>query len=236
MPELSAIIAAAGEGSRFGRRTPKQLLEVAGRPMVEWSVERLLTVACEVVIAVPAALLGAFETRFADRPEVRCVAGGATRLQSVRRAFECTSGEASDLVAIHDAARPALAAEDLARVVETAAVCGAAVLGRPVSDTIKRVSGGRIESTVDRSQLFQAETPQVFTRRLLSRALSLADEASAGETIEATDESSLVEAFGDVEVAAVIAERPNPKLTFAGDLVLIEALLADGNRRLRSRA
>ena len=220
MAGLRAIVAAAGEGRRFGPGAPKQLVEVAGRPLVEWSVDRMSTLAEEVVVAVPASLLAAFEACFTDWPRVRCVVGGATRGQSVLRALESTVGEDDDLVAIHDAARPALAAEDFARVVEAAAAHGAAILGRPVSDTLKRVDDGWIESTVDRAFLFRAETPQVFRRDLLRRAF----ERAGGS--EATDESALVEALGTAKVAAVVASHPNPKLTVPGDLPLLEALLS----------
>lgn len=221
MPELRAIVAAAGEGLRFGAPVPKQLVELAGRPVIDWSVERLLAAASEVVVAVPADLLDELEEHFADRPRVRCVSGAATRWGSVRRALEALPGEASDLIAIHDGARPALAAGDLERVVAAAAERGAAVLGRPASDTVKRVRDGLIEATVDRSELFRAETPQVFRRDVLARAAELADR----EGLEPTDEASLVEALGDVEIVAVAAERPNPKLTEPGDRVLLEALL-----------
>jgi 2-C-methyl-D-erythritol 4-phosphate cytidylyltransferase len=224
VPGLRAIVAAAGEGSRYGPGVPKQLVEIAGRPMVEWSVECLSMLADEVVVAVPAKLLEAFEARFAGRPRVRCLAGGSTRSESVRRALAATGGDDDDLVAVHDAARPALAAEDYARVVEAARRHGAAVLGRPLSDTLKRSDGEWIESTVDRASLFRAETPQVFRCGILRDAFARFPDSGA------TDESALVEALGSVRIAAVVASRPNPKLTVPGDLPILEALLA-GSRQ-----
>ena len=103
---------------------------------------------------------------------------------------------------------------------------GAAVLGRPVSDTLKRVRDGLIESTVDRRELFRAETPQVFRRDLLERAFESAETSGLPE---ATDESSLVERLGESAVAMVVAEWPNPKLTVAGDLPLLASLLAESS-------
>jgi 2-C-methyl-D-erythritol 4-phosphate cytidylyltransferase len=223
------IVAAAGEGRRFGAGTPKQLVEIAGRPMIEWSLDRLSTLAGpielrEIVVAVPNRLLATFEERLSGRPRLRCVAGGASRGESVRRALDELDGEDDDdLVAVHDAARPALAAEDYERVVEAAAAHGAAVLGRPLTDTVKRLAGDRIEATLDRASLFRAETPQVFRRGLLRAAFA------QGEASGVTDESALVEALleglGSSRVVAVTATRPNPKLTDSADLPFIEALL-----------
>jgi len=136
-------------------------------------------------------------------------------------AFDHLSGEETDLVAVHDAARPAVSAHDLEAVVEAAAISGAAILGRRVSDTIKRLSGGTVIETVDRSDLFRAETPQVFERRLLSRVQDLAIRRG----LQPTDESSLVELLGEPPVTAVEALHPNPKITRPGDLRRVEALL-----------
>ena len=228
MPPLRAIVAAAGAGQRFasgepGRpEGPKQLVSVAGRPALEWSVECLATVASEVVVATPVGQLEVFAERLTGRPGVRCVEGGSTRWRSVRQAFDSLACDADDLVAIHDAARPALSRADLTRVVAAGEEHGAAVLGRSLSDTLKRVSSGRIEATVDRRGLFRAETPQVFRWDLLSRAFALADEADGTPT----DESSLVERLDGVSIHAVEALDPNPKLTVPGDLPLLEALLA----------
>lgn len=201
---------------------PKQLVELAGRPILDWSVERLAAVCAHVVVAVPATRLEALSSHFAGWAGVDVVAGGATRWQSVRRAFAVTSGEPGELVAVHDGARPALAREDLEAVVRAAAASSAAVLGRPAADTIKRVERGRVVETLDRAALFRAETPQVFSRRVLERALALAE----AEGLEPTDESTLVERLGDVAITAVAARHPNPKVTDAGDLERLAPLLA----------
>lgn len=221
MRRVQAVLAAGGEGRRFGGETPKQLLEVGGRPVIEWSVDLLRRTAEEVVVALPEAFVDAAERRFESWGDVRCVRGGGTRWQSVCRALEVLESNAGDLVAIHDGARPALAQRDLESVLAAAQESGAAVLGRPVSDTLKRVEDGVIVETVDRTGLFRAETPQVFEADLLSRISLLAAERS----LDPTDESSLVELLDGVVITAVTASQPNPKLTHRGDLAQVEALL-----------
>ena len=152
--------------------------------------------------------------------EISAVEGGRRRQDSVRAALSAAEVAPSDWVAVHDGARPCLAAADLASVLRQAAGSGGAgaVLGRPVSDTLKRVKIGRLDETVDRSGLFRAETPQVFRAGDLREALDRAER----EDLEVSDESSL---FAPGSVAAVAASRPNPKLTGASDLPAIEALL-----------
>ena len=112
--------------------------------------------------------------------------------------------------------------EDLRRVVQAATDADGAVLGRMVSDTLKEVVGGVVVRTLRRSRLFRAETPQVFRRSLLARALDLSRE----DGFEGTDESSLVERLPAATIRAVEALGPNPKLTVAADLPLIETLLS----------
>lgn len=124
--------------------------------------------------------------------------------------------------AVHDAARPATATADLRAVVESAARAGGAILGRAVSDTVKKIEAWRVVATLDRRALFRAETPQVFRRATLERAL----ERARLERFVGTDESSLVERLGDVAIAAVEASAPNPKVTLPSDLALVEWLLS----------
>ena len=112
--------------------------------------------------------------------------------------------------------------EDLRRVVEAAASADGAVLGRMVSDTLKEVEDGWVVRTIQRTHLFRAETPQVFRRALLDQAL----ERSREEGFVGTDEASVVERLQGVKIRALEAIGPNPKLTVAADLPLIETLLS----------
>jgi len=221
MTRVHAIVAAGGEGSRFGAQAPKQLVEVRGRSLLDWSIRRLLGVAESVAVAVPGRLLGRCSSEFEADPRVVWVAGGASRWRSVREAFQVLAVRGGDLVAVHDAARPALTVEDLAAVLAAARRSGAAVLGRPVSDTVKRLAGDEIVGTVDRTELFRAETPQIFEVDLLRRGL----EVAAQGFDEPTDEASILERLEGVTITAVRATAPNPKVTEPADLELVEHLL-----------
>jgi 2-C-methyl-D-erythritol 4-phosphate cytidylyltransferase len=217
-----ALIPAAGRGERAGGAVPKQLRLVAGRPLVAWAVARLRAAGIgSFVVAAPPEIVDAMRDGFADEPDLQIVAGGATRQESVANALAASGAKPDDLVAVHDAARPAVSPEDVAATLAAATKSGGAVLGRAVTDTVKRMQDGVIVGTVDRSSLFRAETPQVFRRQLLEEALARA----TADGFVGTDESSLVERLG-VQVVAVDAKSPNPKVTFAEDLAVVESLLA----------
>lgn len=216
------LVAAAGKGHRLGGEIPKQFRDLAGRSPLAWVVMRLRVAGIgPIVAAVPEEHLDLARRQLEDHAEVRCVAGGSSRQDSVARALAMLDGADEELVVVHDAARPAIWTGDLARTVEAARQTGAAVLGRPMTDTVKRVVDGIVEATLDRRTLFRAETPQVFPCGLLREVMRLAEE----EGYTGTDESSLVERFSEVAVTAVAAERPNPKLTWDADLELLRGLL-----------
>ncbi|HPA94920.1 MAG: 2-C-methyl-D-erythritol 4-phosphate cytidylyltransferase [Acidobacteria bacterium ADurb.Bin051] len=225
MRPLLVLVPAGGAGERFGGTTPKQFLEIAGRPVLYWTLARLLSLAPERVIValppdreLPPAVWGLDATR------IRQVAGGATRQASVAACLAAAADrEPAGLVAVHDGARPATARADLLAVLAAAERTGAAVLGRRLTDTVKRLEAGRIVGTLDRTTLFRAETPQVFRHELLAAAFARA----AAEGWEGTDEAALVERLGGVEIAAVEATRPNPKLTLPRDLPEVARLLAE---------
>lgn len=216
-----AVVPAAGLGSRFDPARPKQTWHFAGRPLLVWTLEALARPGCaSLVVALPEPWLDWGRERLADwKP--RLVSGGATRQESVARALAGSPARPEDLVLVHDGARPALAEEDLYAVLEAASRTGAAVLGRPVADTLRRrIDVGRWE-TVDRSNLFAMETPQVFRREILEAALQRA----ARERRVGTDEASLVEVEPAIRIELVEARFPNPKLTIASDRDWIEWLL-----------
>ena len=142
--------------------------------------------------------------------------GGATRSQSVRRAFRAGGVGGDSVVCIHDAARPLVTAAEVEAVLRAAEETGAAVAATPVADTIKRVGGGKVLGTIDRSSLWAAATPQAFRAQLLARALESGDEA--------TDEAALCEALG-IPVAVVAVSRRCFKITTAEDLEIAEAIV-----------
>jgi len=216
------LVAAGGRGERFGGGTPKQYLELNGAPIVGHAVARLLSAGAEsVVVALPEDAPDRVRRLLLEDERVTLVEGGATRQASVAAALSASPAAATELVAVHDGARPATSVEDIRAVVAAAREVGAAILGRKLSDTLKRTSGGRVIETVDRRQLFRAETPQVMRREVLERAY----DAARAACFVGTDESSLVERLEGVVIAAVEASHSNPKLTRQEDLVRMRDLL-----------
>ncbi len=216
-----ALIVAAGRGERLGSNRPKALVTLAGRPMLEWSVDALQSVAAvqRIVIALPDGVdLDVGEG-------VVTVTGGATRSQSVREALKA-SGE-GDPVIVHDAARPLAPPELFERALEelerTAA--DAAIAATPVSDTIKQIAddGHTVERTLDRRSLWAVQTPQVFRRAALERVLG---EASDELLAVATDDAWLIERAGGT-VHVVRSDPHNMKVTSPIDLELAERMLSE---------
>jgi 2-C-methyl-D-erythritol 4-phosphate cytidylyltransferase len=223
-----ALIVAAGSGERLGAGRPKALVEVGGRPLVQWSIDALAQVSTieQVVVALPA---GAHPARgLQPRPGVLFVDGGSSRSQSVHIALAAVQarGGQDDLVLVHDAARP-LVTPDLAEAViaalESDADAHAAIAAMPVTDTVKRVdSAGAVHETLDRSSLWAVQTPQVFRRDALERALDI----GAEELARATDDAWLIERDGG-KVIVVAASDENLKVTTPLDLRVAELLLAE---------
>lgn len=221
-PLVHGLVPAAGRGERFGGDTPKQFLEVAGQPVLAWTVERLLAAeVTSLTVAVPGEDIDRARTLI-DDPRVLFVTGSDSRQGSVQVCLAACPADPEELVLVHDGARPAVASADVAACIAAVEGHDGAVLGRSVSDTLKLVTEGQIQSTVDRSFLFRAETPQVFARELLERALAEGDDAG----FVGTDEASLVERLPGVRLAAVEARHPNPKLTTPSDLALVGSLVA----------
>jgi 2-C-methyl-D-erythritol 4-phosphate cytidylyltransferase len=209
------IVAAAGMGNRLGHDEPKALVPLLGRPLVSWTLDALAGIPfASRRVAVPPGRENRFEAAIGGSAGI--VTGGETRTASVRRAFESLKADPADLVCIHDAARPFVTAGETRSVLEAAERTGAAIAATPVVDTLKRVSEGRVVSTVDREGLFAAATPQVFRADLLARAL-----AAAGG---ATDEAALVEGLG-VPVTVVPVSRLCFKVTTPEDLEMAEAVI-----------
>jgi 2-C-methyl-D-erythritol 4-phosphate cytidylyltransferase len=215
----TAVIAAAGSGERLGAGGPKAFVPLAGRPMIEWSIEAVRTAASitHVVVAIPPG-----QSHDLAGGDVAVVPGGETRSESVARAVETVGTE---LVVVHDAARPLVTAELIDAVLEDLEAdpdCGAVVAAAPVTDTIKQVARGReVDSTLDRSALWAAQTPQAFRTAVLRDALR-----STGLLSQATDEAMLVERIGG-KVILHEAAQENIKVTTQFDLRLAEMLLAD---------
>jgi 2-C-methyl-D-erythritol 4-phosphate cytidylyltransferase len=213
-----ALIVAAGRGERLGAARPKALTELAGRPLLQWSIDALRGVASieRIVVALPPGVSAPAGTIG--------VPGGTVRSASVCLALAAAGP--GDLVLVHDAARPLLTGELAERVIAAALADGvdAAVAAAPVTDTIKRVGEGTsVLETLDRSELWAVQTPQVFRRAALERALDVPDDVLA----QATDDAWLVERAGG-RVVVVEAPRENLKVTTPLDLALAELLIDRG--------
>lgn len=152
----------------------------------------------------------------------KIVAGGATRAESVRNGLDAVD-QVTTIVAVHDGARPLVTVDEISRTIEAAERQGAACLVAPVTDTIKEVSQGKVNRTVDRSGLRRALTPQAFQYKILKRAYEVVD---LDESI--TDECFLVELLDYYHVIVAVEGSPrNIKITHPEDLIFAEAMLRD---------
>jgi 2-C-methyl-D-erythritol 4-phosphate cytidylyltransferase len=215
----AVLIVAAGRGERLGTQGPKALVALSGRPLLEWSVAALRPVG-RIVVALPADALHAAPAG------CHAVAGGAERSHSVRAALAAAPADA-DVVLVHDAARPLvtteLARRCLAALGEHGGGWDAAIAAAPVTDTVKRSPDGvAVSETLKRSELWAVQTPQVFRRAALERALARPDE----ELAAATDDAMLVEHDGG-RVRLVQSSPENLKVTTPRDLRLAELLLTE---------
>jgi 2-C-methyl-D-erythritol 4-phosphate cytidylyltransferase len=217
-----ALLVAAGSGERLGAERPKAFVELAGRPLLQWSIDALARVPAieRIVVALPPAV-HSLPAEIATPAYTLATTGGSTRSESVRLALDAAG--AGDPVLVHDAARPLLTAE-LAERVLAAAVADAvdgAIAAAPVTDTIKQAGeDGVVLGTLERSALWAVQTPQVFRRAPLERALAVPAEVLA----RATDDAWLLERSGG-RVLVVPAPRENIKVTTALDLIVAEGLL-----------
>lgn len=213
------VMPAAGVGARMAAAVPKQHLEVGGKSLLQHSLDALLAIAAVESVVVA---LGPDDPRAAALrgwPRVRLAVGGARRADSVLAALHVLQefAEQDDWVLVHDAARPCLSPADGSRLVATVLASGTgALLAEPVVDTIKRVDGGgKVLGTVDRSELWRAQTPQMFRLGELTDVLERA--LRAGAVI--TDEASAMEWAG-YPVAVVPGSSRNLKVTVPEDLAL----------------
>ena len=219
--KTTAIIVAAGRGSRFNSDTPKQFVELAGKPVVVHTIERFqASPSIDAIVLVLASERIAGFKKFGDKP-LKIVAGGATRAESALNGLNAAAD--ADLVAVHDGARPFVSVDEIERTVAAAKRTGAACLVAAVTDTIKTIRGNEIAGTLDRDKLRRALTPQVFKVEVLKQAFQFGD---LGDAV--TDECYLVEKLG-YPIAIVEGSFRNIKITTPDDMVLAEALMTQMN-------
>ena len=225
---LFALVPAAGGGTRFAAAIPKQYAQLAGQPLLSWTLTRLRAAPdlCVIVVAL-APDDDRYDVEIGVRENVtvlRC--GGRTRSDTVRNALRGLAGTCcdDDWILVHDAARPCVPKEALARLVaQVGSDPVGGLLAIPVADTLKRADGvgeaARVLRTENRAGLWQAQTPQMFRYGVLVRALA------HPAAFECTDEAQAVEGLG-LSPRLVRGSLANIKVTFPDDLDLAAAILA----------
>ncbi|BDT60073.1 2-C-methyl-D-erythritol 4-phosphate cytidylyltransferase [Massilia varians] len=222
-----ALIPAAGVGARMGASSPKQYLQIGGKPMLRHTLDAFRS---SPLIAHTYVVVGAGDPYIdalvppSGVTVLRC--GGATRMESIRNGLRALHGSIAldDWILVHDAARPGLDAELIERlIVETGEHPAGGLLALPVVDTVKRSSAGEV-ATVARDGLWLAQTPQMFRYQLLLRALDAAVSSSAGPAA-ITDDASAVEALG-LAPKLVEGHPRNLKVTLPADIRIAEMYLA----------
>ncbi len=214
---VTAIIAAAGAGTRLGGAVPKQLLDLGGRTILQRSVDAFADHprVDDVIVVLPAALAEHPPEWLGGRRSLRAVLGGRRRQDSVANAFDAVP-DTADIVLVHDAARPFVTADLISRAIDAAAAHGAAIAAMQATDTVKRVAAAphatAIVETIPRESIYLAQTPQAFRRRVLADAVAL---GRAG--VEATDEAALAERAGH-SVHVIAGDARNVKITTQADL------------------
>lgn len=221
----TAVIVAAGNGTRMKTEKSKQLIEINNLPVIAHTmlafektdiIDEIIVVTRESDILI----MSDIAKEFGISKVTNIVPGGATRTDSVKNGI-CVAK--NNYVAIHDGARPCITPEDIEKTVKKAVETGAAALGCPVTDTLKKVDeNGIITDTVSRENLWAIQTPQVFEKKLILKAYK------DGNTDGATDDCMLLESIG-VKVSMVCGSRNNIKITVPEDVDLASAILSKEN-------
>jgi len=226
MSRITAILPAAGLGTRMGAETPKQFLELEGTPIVLHSVRRIAScpLVTDIIVATRADVVESLEQRLRGESfmqTVRVIRGGDSRQDSVALALREVPND-TEIVLVHDAVRPFVTREQIARVIEEARRCQAAILGIPAMDTVKEVKRASlpedvalITATIPRERVVLAQTPQAFSTKLLKEAFARAQ----SDGVNASDEAGLVERLGH-DVHVVLGSERNIKITKPADMNL----------------
>lgn len=222
---VSALIVAAGKGTRMGPKVDKLFLEVAGRPVLAHTWEQFdrCREIAQIIIVVREGLqetVRSLASKFDFKKNFAIVLGGSERQDSVWNGLEALD-PASEIVAIQDAARPCTSEDLIVATIAAAREVGASVAAQPVTDTVKQSQDGRlVERTLDRSTLWAVQTPQTFRVEVIRRAMS----EVRRKGLSVTDDTAACEFIGQA-VRLVVGREPNPKVTRPEDLAYIEFLL-----------
>lgn len=229
-PTLALLVPAAGLGRRMGAPRHKPFLDLDGKSILCHSLDRFRPFRHRIVQTIvlvhpddlPAARRDLGPVLTDTYGVTHLVAGGARRQDTVRIGLDLVAPDAK-LVAIHDAVRPFVSPSAIAACLDAAARVGAAIVAAPLKPTVKRAAAGRIAATIDRRDLWGAQTPQIFRRALIREAYAAAER----DALVVTDDASVVEHLGR-PVALVAGSDLNLKITTPEDLRVAHAILAAG--------
>ena len=223
---ISAIIPAAGQGKRFGKK--KQLILINNRPLLFYTL--IPFIKCdlinEIIIALPPEdidFVNKYLIELNYEKKINLIKGGQERQYSVLNAISQTNKN-NDIICIHDAVRPFISLEILEKTIESCILNGAAIVAVPSVDTLKKIKNSYVAKTVSRETIWKAQTPQIFKRSILERSLSVAIKSNMNET----DESSIVEKAG-YKVSIVEGSPLNIKITSEEDWMIANAIHANFN-------
>jgi 2-C-methyl-D-erythritol 4-phosphate cytidylyltransferase len=225
MKKVAVIICAAGAGARFGGSKKKPFIEVGGRAAFVRSIDFFANRddVKQILMAVSPDDEELVRIKYGANLSfsgVKLCYGGAERFESVAKALDLVKDDI-DLVAVHDAVRCCLTDEWVDQVIRRAGETGAAILACPVVATVKRVRDGKIVETVDRTDLYEAQTPQVFDKKLLKDAFARLDKLDKSTL---SDDAALIEAM-QKEIAIVETDHSNIKITRKNDVPIAEAII-----------
>ena len=225
MKKASVIICAAGASSRFGGDRKKPFVDISGRAAFVRSIEYFADRddVCQVILAISPEDEEIVKVKWGAALAfngVKLCFGGAERFETVAKALELVKDEA-ELIAVHDAVRCCLTNDWLDELFKTAGETGAAMLACPVVATLKKVEDGKIVDTVDRSNLYEAQTPQVFNAKWLKEGYAKLDKM---DKTKITDDAQLIEALGH-SVHIVETDHSNIKITRKPDVAIAEAII-----------
>lgn len=220
----SAIIVAAGKSERFGDKVPKQFHQIAGRPLLAWTIEAfekaekiskiVVVVSKDYLAQVTKTVIDPYNFMKVDK----VVMGGKNRAESVMNGLKALP-DSTEIVAIHDGVRPLVQSEDINKVLELAQKDRAAILATQSKDTVKEVGGVDIKKTLIRSNIWLAQTPQAFDYKLILEA-----HRKSANSNSITDDAQLVEQMG-IDVKVIEPSACNLKVTTPEDLLMVKSIL-----------
>lgn len=223
--KFAVVIAAGGSGTRFGGDVPKQYVELCGYPVIAHTIKNFENsdLISEIIVVTHRDYVVYCQDLAKNlnfRKITTVIEGGKTRQESVFKGIKQLSNDVTHVL-IHDAARPNISADIIKEICETLFDCSACAVGVKVADTVKVSEDGEfISATLDRSKLWQIQTPQAFEKKLILKC----HKNAAFEGFEATDDCMIAEKYG-VKIKLVEGNRANLKITDYNDLVVMEGLM-----------